>query len=271
LRVVRQFGVEACAERMPGGQGTSWRAGALVLKPAGDEEEARWLAETLTAVEQVGYRLADPVPAADGRWVVEGWTAARWVAGDAGPVGHWPELLAAGRAFHSAVRHVPRPALLDRRSHWWAEADRSAWGETAPPAAPTLRGLRSRMLRFTRPVTDRPQLVHGDLSGNVLFSERLPPAVIDISPYWRPQLFAEAIVVADGLLWWGAGTELLSAAGRAGEASWLARGLLFRLDTVGHQLAGTGGTPSAEDLASFEAAVTLLETVTQEASTGGAQ
>ena len=255
-----EFGVEPRATRLPGGQGTSWAAGELVFKPVGDEEEARWLAETLTSVVQDGYRLAEPVRATDGRWVVDGWTAARWVAGDPGPVGHWQELLAASRAFHAAVRDVPRPALLDRRSHWWAKADRSAWGETEPPPAPALRLLRSRLLRFTRPATDRPQLVHGDLSGNVLFHERLPPAVLDMSPYWRPQLFAESIIVADGLLWWGAGGELLSAAGRAGEPSWLARGLLFRLDTVGHELASSGGSPSDHDVASFDAALTLLET-----------
>ena len=257
---MRQFGVEARPEQLPGGQGTSWRAGALVFKPVGDEADARWLAETLASLAQDGYRLAEPVPTRDGRWVVDGWTAARWVPGEPGPVGHWHELFAASRAFHCAVRHVPRPALLDRRSHWWARADRSTWGEAAAPTVPALRRLRSRLLHFTRPVTEQPQLVHGDLSGNVLFHDRLPPAVLDMSPYWRPQLFAEAIIVADGLLWWGEGAELLTSAGRAGEPAWLARGLLFRLDTVGHQLASAGGKPSDDDLASFDAALTLLET-----------
>lgn len=46
--------------------------------------------------------------------------------------------------------------------------------------------------------------IHGDLTGNVLFAAGRAPAVIDFSPYWRPPVFAEAIVVADGLLW-GAG------------------------------------------------------------------
>ncbi|KAI8669890.1 Beta-elim-lyase domain-containing protein [Fusarium sp. Ph1] len=50
------------------------------------------------------------------------------------------------------------------------------------------------------------QLIHGDLTGNVLFDENnptAPPGIIDITPYWRPALFAEAIVVADGLAWHG--------------------------------------------------------------------
>jgi hypothetical protein len=36
--------------------------------------------------------------------------------------------------------------------------------------------------------------------------------------------------------------------------------LFFRLDTVGDQLAGTGGRPNDDELAAFDAAVTLLET-----------
>jgi hypothetical protein len=74
--------------------------------------------------------------------------------------------------------------------------------------------------------------VHGDLSGNVLFHRGLPPAVIDVSPYWRPPAFAEGILVADGLLWWGEGAELMTAARLSGDPSWSARGLLFRLDIV---------------------------------------
>lgn len=51
---------------------------------------------------------------------------------------------------------------------------------------------------------DAAQLIHGDLTGNVLFAADEAPAVIDFSPYWRPPVFAEAVVVADGLLWFQA-------------------------------------------------------------------
>ena len=256
--MLRAFGTNGPAQRLPGGQGTSWRAGSLVLKPTGDAAEACWLAETLTDVPQDGFRVARPARAGDGRWVVEGWTAARWVAGEPGPVGHWQEVLAAGRAFHRAVRDAPRPELLDTRGHWWARADRSTWDEAEPPTVPGLDRLRATLHRLTRPVTDRPQLVHGDLSGNVLLRDGLPPAVLDLSPYWRPPAFAEAIVVADGLLRWGEGVELMGAAGRAGEPSWLARGLLFRLDTLGNQLLDAGGVPTDRDLEPYVTALGLL-------------
>lgn len=55
----------------------------------------------------------------------------------------------------------------------------------------------ARLTRLIRPVCGPSQLVHGDLSGNVLFAEGLAPAIIDFSPYWRPTSYADAIVVID--------------------------------------------------------------------------
>ena len=47
------------------------------------------------------------------------------------------------------------------------------------------------------------QVVHSDLSGNVLFAggAGLPPAVIDISPQFRSVPYAEAVLVADAVAW----------------------------------------------------------------------
>jgi len=58
-----------------------------------------------------------------------------------------------------------------------------------------------RLAAALEPVEARSQLIHGDLTGNVLFAEHLPPAIIDLSPYWRPTSFASAIVIADALVW----------------------------------------------------------------------
>lgn len=55
--------------------------------------------------------------------------------------------------------------------------------------------------------------MHRDLTGNVLFSRSLPPAVIDISPYWRPPAYAEGVVVADALCWHEADGSLPDRAG----------------------------------------------------------
>jgi hypothetical protein len=62
-----------------------------------------------------------------------------------------------------------------------------------------------------RPVTAPSQLIHGDLTGNVVFDSARPPAIIDFSPYRRPAAYAAAIVAADALVWEGAARQVLDA------------------------------------------------------------
>lgn len=245
--VLAAFGAAgATPTPLPGGQGTTWLASPLVLKPVSSDleaEEVAWLAEVLPRLsgalaEEAGVRLPADVPAgvpgAGGRWVVDGWRAVTWVAGEPGPTGRWAELFAAARAFTSAVAHLPRPPFLERRTNPWAVADRAAWGEEPLSVHPAQQALveQLRALAGRGPVRERAsQLVHGDLTGNVLLSTGLPPAVIDVSPYWRPAAYAGAVVVADGLVWWDQGADLVAAAGEGGDVDLVARALLFRLLT----------------------------------------
>jgi len=101
------------------------------------------------------------------------------------------------------VRTVPRPSFLDERDNPWSVGDRAAWGELGLGALPPVKHL-DRLTALLRPLETTSQLIHGDLTGNVLFAEDAPPAVIDLAPYWRPPAFASAIVVTDALVWEGA-------------------------------------------------------------------
>lgn len=265
-RVLAAFGLAgATATALPGGQGSSWLAvpasgarsgagsgagrpgappaGALVLKPVDDAlqaEEVTWLAEALRPLstapaQEVGFRLPVDVPGPGGQWVVEGWRASTWVGGEAGPAGRWPELLAIARAFSAAVAPLPRPGFLQRRADPWAVADRAAWDEQPLEVHPDQQPLVEQLRALARPTGRRrepDQLVHGDMTGNVLFAEGLPAAVIDVSPYWRPAAYAGAVVVADGLLWWEQGGGLVSElTAVGGDVGLVARALLFRLLT----------------------------------------
>ncbi len=78
------------------------------------------------------------------------------------------DVLSAGRAFHAALRQVPRPNFLDRRAHPWAVGDRVAWDEQDVDVIDDLSVPFSALLELRRPVKqDAAQLVHGDLTGNV--------------------------------------------------------------------------------------------------------
>ncbi len=233
LHVVAAFGGRGDPVALPGGRGTSWRAGDIVLKPAdSDEDELSWLA---MALPDARVRLARPLPAGTDRYVVDGWTAVRHLPGDQ-RAGAWLDVIAAGDALHASLAGVPRPGFLDARTHRWSIADRAAWDEVdvgPPHPTPHLDRLR----RLSAPLDLPSQLVHGDLTGNVLFAAGLPPAVLDLSLYWRPHDTAAAIVAADALLWDGATlADLAPLLARPAFGQLLIRALRFRLlaDLLGH-------------------------------------
>jgi hypothetical protein len=211
--VLEFFGADGKPALMAGGTGRSWRVGSIVVKPvASSAEEIAWQAQLLGSVKQDGFRLAPPKPD-----VCDGWAAFDWVPGEHQP-GRWPEIIDVGGRFHNALASVPKPhAILDPREDAWAIGDRVAWGETPFPEADDI-------LSALVPVEDPSQLVHGDLTGNVLFHPDLPPAIIDFAPYWRPAEFAAAIVVADAIVWEGAPEAFAKVVGR----QYLLRALVFR-------------------------------------------
>ena len=183
------------------------------------------------------FRLARPLASRRGTWTVQGWEATEWLPGQHQP-GRWRDAIAVSEAFHRAVRdHVrERPAAIASGNAWGA-GDRVAWreedsGPLHPLAAATLARLG--------PLLDEPwtgsaaQLIHGDLGlGNILFADGqgLPPAVLDVSPYWRPAGFALAVLVADALAWEGAppglGSDFLARPGQ--QRQLLARAIAYRV------------------------------------------
>jgi hypothetical protein len=234
--VLRAFGVDGPAHALPGGQGGSWTAGHFVFKlDVGTCQDQLGMA--LRDLEADGIRIAKPVPTAGGAWRYEGWSATQWVDGvgpDPASATVWLDVIEAGRAFHRAVAHLSRPPCLDERSDPWAAADRAAWAEKSVPVHDAFTVVAERLREALQPL-GRSQLVHGDLTGNVLFAPDLPPAVIDLSPYWRPPVYAEGVVLADALCWHDASPSLLADAGVSVTA--VARALLFRLFTTSGRIA----------------------------------
>ena len=230
--VLASFGASADPVSLPGGEGTAWRAGDVVLKPAGDPRVARWTAGLyrdldplgpLTGRRDQGFRVPRPLRTAAGDWVAGdpvtgGWAAWEWLPGEpaswAGVSPFWPRLIAASRAFHAALAGRPAPSWLGRDGSPWTAGDQVAWGERDPgsvlaTAPGSLGGQLRSLLAALRPVRLPSQLIHGDLGGNVLFADGEPPAVIDFSPYWRPAGLALAVAAVDALTWSGADPAIL--------------------------------------------------------------
>jgi uncharacterized protein (TIGR02569 family) len=205
----------------------------VVLKPVPSVAEAEWVAAVLVDLPERGFRVNRPVRSNAGSWTSAGWAAWRMLAGSPDRAGRWPQVLAAGAALHQALRELDRPAFLAQREDDWSVGDRVAWeerplslihAEFSEPA--------ERLASWVRPTSQPSQLIHGDLTSNVLFADGMAPGIIDFTPYWRPASFGLAVVVADALSWHGAGRELAGLLDPTAEnRSMIARAGLYRLVT----------------------------------------
>jgi uncharacterized protein (TIGR02569 family) len=230
--VLAAFGAHGDPVRLAGGKGGTWRVGDMVLKPSEGDEEVRWRSDVLTALPgSPHFRIARPVRAAGGDWLAGGWEATRAVAGQPDPR-RVDDVIRTGAAFHEAVSSVPRPGLLDDRESPWEYGSRLAFDDDPPPGQRRPSALLDELLAYRRPIGLPEQIVHGDLLGNVLFADGLPPAVIDWAAYWRPVPWAAAVAAVDAMVWHGAGAGVIGRWAHLPEwGQVLVRAAIYRLGT----------------------------------------
>ncbi|WP_054815063.1 TIGR02569 family protein [Nocardia arizonensis] len=224
-----------------------WRLGDVVLSPVADHARAAWSAKIRETLEVDGLRLARPVRATDGRYVVSGWRADTYLDGTPEP--RHDEVVSVSLRLHQATAGLERPRFLVQPpvAPWvdvdvFVAADRAAWeavplrslrGGTPPPTSAD--GQRSmemigQLATLRKPVRTPAQLVHGDLFGTVLFEGAHTPGLSDITPYWRPAPWAAGVVVVDALAWGGADDGLLDRWADLPEwPQMLLRAVMFRL------------------------------------------
>lgn len=187
----------------PVGVGPHWRCDDIALRPVTNPAEASWVAQTLTDLTVPDMRIARPLRASDGRYVVGGWIAFRYVSGTPEP--RYDDVIAASLRLHKATADLPVPRFLAMRADVFAMADRAAAGLEEAPLNPSLGGRLFDVISGARkPLGLRPQVVHGDLFGNVLFDGTAAPGIVDFTAFHRPPEWAAAVVVVDALAWGGA-------------------------------------------------------------------
>lgn len=257
--VLKAWGVETLRP-LDGGHGMAFVGGRVVLKPVLDVRQLDWLAGVLNELPPVDdLRVIRPRRAGDGRWAVEGWSAWEYLEGEVDSA-RWPEALWVSDRFHDIVSDVTwSPAV--QGSHHWAIGDAFAWGEADVAFPERYRPLISDLTGSRDSLDDLPcQLVHGDLGGNIVFHPELPPAVIDVSPYWRPKRYADAIIVADAIAWAGADLRALEPLRDPIGLQMLYRAILFRL--------GAAAITFADRDDQFGVEVAAYQTVVQAIGTG---
>jgi uncharacterized protein (TIGR02569 family) len=227
------FGVKDVEPELLDG-GPQWRCGEIALRPVTSPSEATWIAETLGDLQVPELRIGRPVRASVGRWVVGGWAAFRHIEGRPEP--RYDEVVAASLRLHKATADLAVPRFVNTRVDVFTIADRVAAGTDETRLDPALGGRLFDVLAGSRrPLSLRPQVVHGDLFGNVLFDGDAAPGITDFTCYHRPAEWAAAVVVVDALAWGGADDGILRRWSHLPEwPQTLLHALLFRL--AGHAM-----------------------------------
>jgi hypothetical protein len=151
-RVATGFGVGRAAIPLGGTERRAFRAGDVVLRRVGDDLVDRWQAElTASVYERIdaqGFRVSRPLRAADGRWIVAGWSAWTFVAGRPATRRDAREVAEAVDALYAALAHIPGDPRLAHLPGPYARAERQAWGEEALPhvANPRVEGALDLLL-----------------------------------------------------------------------------------------------------------------------------
>jgi uncharacterized protein (TIGR02569 family) len=235
--ILKAFGVSGDPVRLEGGQGTCYRVNDVVLKPTNNTIEASWLANVFNNLVSDQFRVPRPIRANDGSWVFEVWTASEFVEGEHED-GNYKEAVEVSKIFHEALVDIPKPDFFDTRNDVWAVADRIAWGESPIPDIQLTNEPLRRIFSHLKNNELPNQLIHGDWgTGNLLFSKKLGPAIIDFSPYWRPANFAIAVMIIDALIYEGADKSIIDLYKETPEyKQFLLRALARRIcEYIGHQ------------------------------------
>lgn len=197
-----------------------FRIGQVVLSPVLDPDNAAWSAKVREHLQVDGLRVARPVRSTDGRFIVSGWKATSFGAGELAS-GRVDEVVLAGLRLADALADLPAPDFVTDHAHTaWAPnelfrvADRAAWSDD--PAAVLSVGLdgdaiaseelKSALMLAARisaliPEISAPSHVgHADMLTTTIFSGSQAPLVTDLVATVRPHGYTAALAAVDGLL-----------------------------------------------------------------------
>ncbi len=244
--------------RLSGGQDRTWYDGEVVLKPADNPVEHRWVCDVFSVWDSgCGVLVPEPIRATNESWVFAGWAAHRFIPGRDATMRQDSGLIrTASDAFHAEVSSLEPPAFLDDRTDAWSVGDRVAWEDVEPIGDARTVDQIERLRAVFRPVRSPAQVIHGDIGGNVLVTDA-GPAVIDWPPYHRPVGLALAVAASDAVRWEGLPVSFLDE--WADDPEWyqlVARALVFRLATAGiREMAGLVTASAQERAAASEPAI----------------
>lgn len=200
-KVLKEFNIQGKGVELDGGQATSQRYGDIVIKPVDEEEYANYSSSVFYDLEPEGYRISKPLKSISDKFVVEGYLANKYEPGEH-DFTRIEDMIAVSNKLHADLRKLHTKSIPDFNNPW-AKAQSNLWRGNQLPQywEYEVRKLCSNLIKDLKPLGLPYQLIHSDLSGNVLFHDTLQPLIIDFSPAYAPYEYANALIVCDNIAW----------------------------------------------------------------------
>jgi hypothetical protein len=209
--ILKSFNLEGEPIPVEGGQNTSVKVHNAILKPVEEKEYYEWSLKLIDNITPISYRISKPYKNKSGSYVSSNWICNRYESGNEVD-GSIEKKLKVSRLFHQdlskfEINDFPEP------NNPWAKGHRISWQVEPLPSEFTMisKEIINELLLMIRLKRHyNVQIIHGDLSGNILFDDRYDPLIIDFSPTIAPVEYAEAILVCDCIAWQGSNISELN-------------------------------------------------------------
>ncbi len=201
--ILDAFNLNGEVNLLEGGQNTSFRIKNAVLKPVGDNVQfCEWVLNVIYNINPHGYRLSKPIKSNNGKFVYKGWCCTRYEPGEHRK-GNVKQKLEVARLLHHDLADT-NFTNIPNSDNPWSKSQRIAWQNESLPqniSKKAFKILQEMLSKVKLKENYKVQIVHSDLSGNILFDKALTPLIIDFSPTIAPVEYAEAILLCDSIAW----------------------------------------------------------------------
>lgn len=209
--ILYAFNLNGEVSSLNGGQNTSVRVKDAVLKPVGENVQfCEWALNILNKINPNEYRLSKPIISNNGTFVYKGWCCTRYEPGEHRD-GNVKQKLEVSRLFHHDLADIDF-INIPKAHDPWSISHRIAWQKENLPqniSKEAFKILEELISKIKLKVNYEVQIIHSDLSGNILFDKAQNPLIIDFSPTMAPVQYAEAILACDCIAWQGSPTSEL--------------------------------------------------------------
>lgn len=208
-KVAQLFGRNTSPVLLKGGQREVYKVDNIVLKPTNNPRESEELAELVQTISaHPKLRIPRSVKSFHGNWVELGHAAWEFLEGTH-MNSNYAKKLQICDFFAEAFEWIKeKPNFINLRKDSWSTADRVTWGELEKEYPTPFQNILEEVTQHLLPLQLKNQIIHGDITGNILFDEEDLPAVIDLTLYWRPKDYAKALLVVDAITWENANPNL---------------------------------------------------------------